>query len=124
MNPLGLDTLQRLMPVYETDLNRKFPGHAQGPSPQRFAEAAMRHLHDAALVIDIHAPSRMPLLPDDHGEEFGPPRIAFVAGLHGNELNGVFVLSRLTGLLQEVAEGLQAGLQLRQSGMGTILPFP
>src|SRR5215510_5887278 len=28
MNPLGLDTLQRLVPVYETDLNRNFPGHA------------------------------------------------------------------------------------------------
>jgi predicted deacylase len=55
LNPLGLDTLQRLVPVYETDLNRNFPGHAQGPLPQRIAEAAMRHLRDAALVIDIHA---------------------------------------------------------------------
>ena len=55
MNPLGLDTLKRLVPVYETDLNRNFPGHAAGPLPQRIAEAAMRHLRDAALVIDIHA---------------------------------------------------------------------
>jgi predicted deacylase len=55
MNPLGLDTLKRLVPVYETDLNRNFPGHAEGPLPQRIAEAAMRHLRDAALVIDIHA---------------------------------------------------------------------
>jgi predicted deacylase len=55
MNPLGLDTLQRLVSVYETDLNRYFPGHAQGPLPQRIAEPAMRHLHEAALVIDIHA---------------------------------------------------------------------
>jgi predicted deacylase len=55
MNPLGLDTLQRLVPVYQTDLNRNFPGHAQGPLPQRIAEAATRHLRDAALVIDIHA---------------------------------------------------------------------
>jgi uncharacterized protein len=55
MNPLGLDTLQRPVPVYETDLNRNFPRHAQGPLPQRIAEAAMGHLRDAALVIDIHA---------------------------------------------------------------------
>jgi uncharacterized protein len=55
MNPLGLDTLQRLVPVYETDLNRNFPGHARGPLPQRIAEAAVGHLRDAALVIDIHA---------------------------------------------------------------------
>jgi predicted deacylase len=55
MNPLGLDTLQRLVPVYETDLNRNFPGHAQDALPQCIAEAAMRHLRDMALVIDIHA---------------------------------------------------------------------
>lgn len=55
MNPLGLDTLTRLVPVYETDLNRNFPGHAEGPLPQRIAEATMRQLRGAALVIDIHA---------------------------------------------------------------------
>jgi predicted deacylase len=55
MNPLGLDTLKRLVPVYDTDLNRNFPGHATGPLPQRIADAAMRHLQGAALVIDIHA---------------------------------------------------------------------
>jgi uncharacterized protein len=55
MNPLGLDTLQRLVPVYETDLNRNFPSQAQGPLPRRIAAAAICHLRDAALVIDIHA---------------------------------------------------------------------
>ena len=55
LNPLGLDTLQRAVPVYEVDLNRSFPGHADGPLPQRIADAAMRHLAGAALVIDIHA---------------------------------------------------------------------
>ncbi len=55
MNPLGLETLQRMLPVFETDLNRNFPGHAEGLVPQRIAEAAMRHLKDADLVIDIHA---------------------------------------------------------------------
>jgi hypothetical protein len=52
---LGLDTLTRLVPVYNTDLNRNFPGHGEGPLPRRIAEAAMRHLRGAALVIDIHA---------------------------------------------------------------------
>ncbi len=55
MNPLGLDTLQRFVPVFDTDLNRNFPGRADGPLPQRIAAAAMRHLEGAALVIDIHA---------------------------------------------------------------------
>jgi hypothetical protein len=46
-----------------------------------------------------------------------------VAGLYGNELNGVFVLSRLAAFLQEITTGQQAGLQLRQGGITTILPF-
>src|SRR5690606_23435997 len=27
LNPLGLDTLQRAVPIYDVDLNRSFPGH-------------------------------------------------------------------------------------------------
>jgi predicted deacylase len=54
-NPLGLMTLQRAVPVYDTDLNRNFPGHAQGLVPQRIADALMQAAKQAALVIDIHA---------------------------------------------------------------------
>ena len=68
------------------------------------------------ILLHMTAPLRedFDILYHDIGEEFGPPRIALVAGLHGNELNGVFVLSRLAAFLQEVAAGQQAGLQLRQ----------
>jgi predicted deacylase len=55
LNPLGLDTLQRAVPIYDVDLNRSFPGHPEGLFPQRLASAAMRRLSGAALVIDIHA---------------------------------------------------------------------
>jgi hypothetical protein len=55
LNPLGLDTLQRAVPVHDVDLNRTFPGHPDGFLAQRIADAAMRHLAGAALVIDIHA---------------------------------------------------------------------
>ena len=55
LNPLGLDTLERSVPVFDVDLNRTFPGHAEGLLPQRIADAAMRNLEGAALVIDIHA---------------------------------------------------------------------
>ena len=55
VNPLGLKTLQRAVPVFESDLNRNFPGHPEGLVPQRIADAVMRHTDDAALVIDIHA---------------------------------------------------------------------
>jgi uncharacterized protein len=55
VNPLGLDTLQRSIPVFDVDLNRSFPGHAEGMLPQRIADAMMRHLDDATLVLDVHA---------------------------------------------------------------------
>lgn len=58
VNPLGLDTLSREVPVFDADLNRSFPGHAQGSLPQRIADALMRHLQGTALVIDVHASNR------------------------------------------------------------------
>jgi predicted deacylase len=55
VNPFGLTTLQRSVPVFETDLNRNFPGHPEGLVPQRMADAVMRHAEGAAIAIDIHA---------------------------------------------------------------------
>ena len=55
LNPLGLDTLVRFVPVFDADLNRMFPGHTEGLLPQRVAAAVIQHLAGAALVIDIHA---------------------------------------------------------------------
>jgi uncharacterized protein len=55
MNPLGLDSLTRAIPVFDTDLNRNFPGGPSGDLPGRIAHAAMENLSGAALVIDIHA---------------------------------------------------------------------
>lgn len=55
VNPLGLDTLERGLPTHDVDLNRNFPGHADGLLPQRLAHAVMEALTGAALVVDIHA---------------------------------------------------------------------
>jgi predicted deacylase len=55
VNPLGLDTLNRGLPVFDTDLNRAFPGSSGGPLPARLAAALMAELSGAALVVDIHA---------------------------------------------------------------------
>jgi uncharacterized protein len=55
LNPLGLDTLTRAVPIYGVDLNRSFPGHPEGLLPHRLANAATSALAGAALVIDIHA---------------------------------------------------------------------
>lgn len=55
VNTLGLDTLTRGLPVFETDLNRSFPGSPAGPLPERLASALMSTLSGAVLVVDIHA---------------------------------------------------------------------
>jgi predicted deacylase len=55
LNPLGIDTLQRFVPLHDVDLNRNFPGDPRGLVPQRLADAVMQALAGAALVVDIHA---------------------------------------------------------------------
>lgn len=55
VNTLGLDTLTRGVPVFDTDLNRAFPGSPAGPLPSRLAAALMSALSGSALVVDVHA---------------------------------------------------------------------
>jgi hypothetical protein len=53
MSPLGLDTLQRLVPVYETDL----PRHAQGLLPQRIAPAVLEVTSPARPLFRASSPA-------------------------------------------------------------------
>lgn len=55
VNTLGMDTLTRGLPVFDTDLNRAFPGSPTGPLPDRLAAALMGALTGSSLVVDIHA---------------------------------------------------------------------
>jgi len=55
VNPLGIDTLTRGVPPTGTDLNRSFPGRADGVVPQRIAHALMDALAGSALVVDVHS---------------------------------------------------------------------
>lgn len=56
--------------------------------------------------------------------EFGPrtaqPAVALVAGLHGDEINGVFILSRLADFMQGVENGKFPDLRL--TGQVLIIP--
>lgn len=54
-NPLGIMTMNRAVPVFESDLNRNFPGHPDGLLPQRIAATLIEKCKGAALVIDVHA---------------------------------------------------------------------
>jgi predicted deacylase len=53
-----------------------------------------------------------------HYHDFGPstrsPRLALVAGFYGNELNGVFILSRLADFLKRIEAKEQPEKQLRE----------
>jgi uncharacterized protein len=55
LNTLGIDTLTRSLPVFDTDLNRNFPGSPDGDVPHRMTDGIMAALSGANLVIDIHA---------------------------------------------------------------------
>jgi predicted deacylase len=55
LNPLGLATLRRTVPVFDSDLNRSFPGCTDGLLPQRIAAAVLNYLQSARLVIAIQA---------------------------------------------------------------------
>jgi hypothetical protein len=48
----------------------------------------------------------------DLGPAGEAPRVALVAGLHGNELNGIFVLARLAGYLRRIEAGERPGERL------------
>jgi len=56
----------------------------------------------------------------DVGPREGLPRVALVAGLHGNELNGVFVLARLAHFLRQIEEGRRKDTHL----LGRVVVVP
>jgi len=56
----------------------------------------------------------------DLGDSDQPPRVALVAGLHGDEINGVFVLSRLANFLG----GVDLGEHPAQRLLGRVIIIP
>ena len=54
------------------------------------------------------------ILHHDIGPRERAPRLALVADLHGQELNGMFVLSRLAAFLRDIDAGKRQDLRLRE----------
>lgn len=54
-NPLGIDTLQRGIPLFDLDMNRIFPGNDQGAVAEWVASQLIEDLRGADVAIDIHA---------------------------------------------------------------------
>ena len=55
VNPLGIDMARRNIPQMEMDLNRIFPGNAQGTVMERAAAAGVEDITGADICIDLHA---------------------------------------------------------------------
>lgn len=55
MNPLGIDSITRGIPAFDLDMNRLFPGNAEGNMTEYLAAKIVKDLSGSDLVIDIHA---------------------------------------------------------------------
>ncbi|MFI3247708.1 MAG: M14 family metallopeptidase [Rikenellaceae bacterium] len=55
LNPLGIDTISRGIPGFDLDMNRIFPGNADGVMAESIAAAILEDLKGADMVIDIHS---------------------------------------------------------------------
>ena len=55
MNPLGISTMTRGIPLCDLDMNRTFPGSEDGSMSEYIAARLVADLQGADCVIDIHA---------------------------------------------------------------------
>ena len=55
LNPLGINTIQRGVPLFDLDMNRIFPGATDGPAAEYIAHEAVEDMRGADIAIDIHA---------------------------------------------------------------------
>lgn len=55
MNPLGIDSITRGIPAFDLDMNRLFPGNAEGNMTESLAAHIIRDVSGSNVVIDIHA---------------------------------------------------------------------
>lgn len=55
LNPLGIDARQRNIPKTDMDLNRMFPGSADGTTMERVASAIVDDIIGSDICVDVHA---------------------------------------------------------------------
>ena len=55
MNPLGIDSISRGIPMFDLDMNRIFPGTEEGPMMETLVKRLMDELEGADMCVDIHA---------------------------------------------------------------------
>lgn len=55
LNPLGIDSITRGIPMFDLDMNRVFPGTESGATTEYVAAQTLKDMKGADMVIDIHA---------------------------------------------------------------------
>lgn len=55
MNPMGIDSITRGIPMFDLDMNRIFPGNPDGAVPEYIASQVIADMKGADYAIDIHA---------------------------------------------------------------------
>lgn len=55
LNPLGIDSITRSIPLFDLDMNRIFPGSKDGPLAEYMAERIIKDIRGSDICIDIHA---------------------------------------------------------------------
>ncbi|ETI91609.1 M14 family metallopeptidase [Clostridium butyricum] len=55
LNPLGIDSIQRGIPMFDLDMNRIFPGNENGAMAEHVASQIISDIKGADMCIDIHA---------------------------------------------------------------------
>ena len=55
LNPMGIDSITRGIPMFDMDMNRIFPGDEHGATAEFVAAGIMKDLAGADLCIDIHS---------------------------------------------------------------------
>ncbi len=55
LNPLGIDTITRGIPMFDLDMNRIFPGNNVGPMAEFVAGRIIEDIKGADCCVDVHA---------------------------------------------------------------------
>lgn len=55
LNPLGIDSITRGIPMFDLDMNRTFPGTENGSMVETMIRRLMNDLEGADMCVDIHA---------------------------------------------------------------------
>ncbi|MBO7122569.1 MAG: succinylglutamate desuccinylase/aspartoacylase family protein [Treponema sp.] len=57
LNPLGIDSITRGIPAFDLDMNRTFPGEADGTMTEYIASKILEDASGADFALDVHASS-------------------------------------------------------------------